>query len=134
VFYGDLYPNEECYDETIAQGLRLLLRCRRSAVFFSGSTVDYWDDQNCIGWVRGDQKQRKKRCAVIISNAHEHRVMKTHTIRMFIGEPDATYKNLFSSDEEVLRTDRTGWGNFLCRPSKVAIWVPLDFAFATDVV
>lgn len=65
-FYGDLYPNDECYDETVAHGLRKILRCRRSAAFVA-DTVDHWSDKNCIGWTRG----KEQKCAVLISNAEE---------------------------------------------------------------
>lgn len=65
-FYGDLYPNDECYDEAVAHGLRILLRCRRSHVCM-GETVDSWSDKNCIGWTRG----KEQKCAVLVSNADE---------------------------------------------------------------
>lgn len=53
-FYGDLYPNDECYDEIVAQGLRVLLRFRGSDAFFAGGQVDHWDSKNCVGWVGGN--------------------------------------------------------------------------------
>ena len=65
VFFGDLYPNEECYDAGTAAGLRVLLKIRKNVA--SGPVIDYWGDANYIGWVR--RGQGPKVCAVIISNA-----------------------------------------------------------------
>ena len=65
VFFGDLYPNEECYDAKTASGLRKLLRIRK--IVAGGPVTDYWEDANYIGWVR--RGHGYKICAVIISNA-----------------------------------------------------------------
>ena len=64
-FFGDLYPNEECYDAETASGLRKLLKIRKNVA--SGPVMDYWKDANYIGWVR--RGWGRKICAVIISNA-----------------------------------------------------------------
>jgi len=65
VFFGDLYPNEECYDAGTASGLRVLLKIRKNVA--SGPVTDYLEHPNYIGWVRSGQEL--KTCAVIISNA-----------------------------------------------------------------
>lgn len=65
-FYGDLYPNEECYDTKIADGLKLLLGARKK--FAYGTQRDYFQEHNCIGFAReGDGGHGG--CAVLISNA-----------------------------------------------------------------
>jgi alpha-amylase len=65
VFYGDLYPNEECYDENVAKNLALLIEARKK--FAYGSCEDYLQDHHCIGFARmGDS--RHPGCAVILSN------------------------------------------------------------------
>ena len=65
VFYGDLYPNDECYDEQTAQGLRLLMRARKD--FAYGPSRDYFDHPSCIGFVRmGDTAHDG--CVVVISH------------------------------------------------------------------
>jgi hypothetical protein len=64
VFYGDLYPNQQ-YDKGTSDGLRLLIEARRR--FAYGHTVDYFEDRNCIGFVRmGDGDHPG--CVVVISN------------------------------------------------------------------
>lgn len=67
-FYGDLYPNEECYDAKIADGLRSLLDARKK--FAYGTQRDYFQEYNCIGFTReGDGTHVG--CAVLISNASD---------------------------------------------------------------
>lgn len=70
VFYGDLYPNEECYDEEIATKLKILLQARK--IYAYGDTVDFFTTRNCIGFVRsGDASAGKPGCVVVLSNASE---------------------------------------------------------------
>jgi len=68
VFFGDLYPNKECYDAETAFGLRVLLKIRMKIA--SGPVTDYWTHANYIGWVR--RGQGHKVCAVLISNADSY--------------------------------------------------------------
>ncbi|CAA7267009.1 unnamed protein product [Cyclocybe aegerita] len=68
VFYGDLYPNRECYNENIARNIALLIEARKN--FAYGPTEDYNADRNCIGFVRkGDTTH--KGCAVVLSNRED---------------------------------------------------------------
>ncbi|OJT11484.1 hypothetical protein TRAPUB_12036 [Trametes pubescens] len=72
VFYGDTYPNQECYDERVAQGVRQLMDVRRK--FAYGSRADYFLEANCVGFARRGDVGRgegiaRGSCAVLISNA-----------------------------------------------------------------
>lgn len=68
VFYGDLYPNKECYNENVARNITLLIEARQK--FAYGPLEDYFHDRNCIGFVRkGDN--RHPGCAVLLSNKEE---------------------------------------------------------------
>jgi alpha-amylase len=75
VFYGDLYPNGECYDATTAEGLRLLMRARRDHAH--GSSKDYFEHPSFIGFVRMGDDSRSG-CVVIISKSNG----KTKFVRM----------------------------------------------------
>jgi alpha-amylase len=66
VFYGDLYPNGECYDALTAQGLRLLIRARRDYAY--GPSKDYFEHPSFIGFVRMGDASRSG-CVVIISKS-----------------------------------------------------------------
>lgn len=68
VFYGDLYPNKECYSENIARNITLLIEARQR--FAYGATDDYLAHPNYIGFVRrGDATHPG--CAVILSNKED---------------------------------------------------------------
>ena len=67
-FYGDLYPNEECYDAKVSEGLKALLRARKK--FAYGAQREYPHEKNCIGFVReGDGSHAG--CVVLVSNADD---------------------------------------------------------------
>lgn len=70
MFYGDLYPNEECYDPAIAQRLKRLMEARKK--FAYGARTDYFTHPNCVGFVRHGNPERdigQGGCAVLLSNA-----------------------------------------------------------------
>ena len=68
VFYGDLYPNNECYDPRIGPKLELLIQARKN--FAYGSTTDYFQYKDCIGWVRsGDVRSGYLGCAVVVRSS-----------------------------------------------------------------
>ena len=70
MFYGDIYPNNECFDEEIGSKLRQLILDRRK--FAYGPQRDYFLERNCIGWVReGDQAHDGS--VTLISNADDSR-------------------------------------------------------------
>ena len=72
VFYGDLYPNHECFDARTSAGLSRLLAARKHLAY--GLRTDYFTQHNCIGFVRAgtpaaDGHQRHSGCVVLVSNA-----------------------------------------------------------------
>ena len=68
VFYGDLYPNHEGYNENTARNLTLLIEARKK--FAYGPTEEYLADKNCIGFVRKGTATHNG-CAVIMSNKED---------------------------------------------------------------
>ena len=70
VFYGDLYPNEECYNERIAPKLKQLILARKKLAY--GTQRDYFVERDCIGFVREGstqpvQGEESGGCAVVLS-------------------------------------------------------------------
>ncbi|KAJ6494839.1 glycoside hydrolase family 13 protein [Mycena vitilis] len=123
VFYGDLYPNEECYDADTSQNLTLLINARKR--FAYGLCRDYFQDPNCIGFVRmGDLVHPG--CAVMLSNTEPEatNAVFIHTIRMFVGREHAgaVFRSYMSQDGRV-DIDADGWGVFSCSPNAVEVWV-----------
>jgi hypothetical protein len=68
VFYGDLYPNQEGYNENTARDLKLLIVARSK--FAYGPTDDYPAEKNCIGFVRKGTSTHGG-CAVVLSNKED---------------------------------------------------------------
>ncbi|KAI9060672.1 glycoside hydrolase family 13 protein [Trametes sanguinea] len=131
VFYGDLYPNRECYDERVAQGLRRLMEARKK--FAYGGRTDYFQELNCIGFLRkGDAKRGG--CAVLISNAdcpeEQQRSVDTpmHTIRMDVGtrNANAKYRPLFEPTDVVVQAGADGWASFTCPYGGLQVWTRAD--------
>ncbi|KAJ7756441.1 glycoside hydrolase family 13 protein [Mycena maculata] len=119
IFYGDLYPNKECYNENISQNLTLLIEARKR--FAYGPCVDYFQEHNCIGFVRmGDSIHPG--CAVLLSNKAESDDF-THTIRMRVGREHAgSVFRSFMSRGQRADIDTDGWGAFSCPPGRVQVW------------
>ncbi|KAJ6531810.1 glycoside hydrolase superfamily [Mycena capillaripes] len=120
VFYGDLYPNEECYNENISKSLTLLIEARKK--FAYGLCHDYFQDPKCIGFVRmGDLLHPG--CAVMLSNKETTEDF-THTIRMFVGrEHVGSVFHSFMSQGGRIEINKDGWGDFSCPANRVQVWV-----------
>ncbi|KJA26308.1 glycoside hydrolase family 13 protein [Hypholoma sublateritium FD-334 SS-4] len=126
VFYGDLYPNKECYSENIARNITLLIEARRH--FAYGATDDYLAHPNYIGFVRrGDATHSG--CAVILSNKEDDSGGHIHELRMNVGVENAgkTYASHMTKHGRV-EIDAAGWGTFSCFANNVQVWTPLEQA------
>ncbi|KAJ7773292.1 glycoside hydrolase family 13 protein [Mycena metata] len=121
VFYGDLYPNEECYNAEVSRNLTLLIEARKQ--FAYGPCHDYFQDAKCIGFVRmGDSGHPG--CAVILSNKEASAGDFTHTIRMFVGREHAgSVFRSFMSENDRTEIDSKGWGQFTCPANQVQLWI-----------
>ncbi|KAI0342861.1 glycoside hydrolase family 13 protein [Trametopsis cervina] len=122
VFYGDLYPNEECYDAAVSEGLKPLIQARKK--FAYGPQRDFFMEKNYIGFTReGDDGYEG--CAVLISNAHDvdSETSPAGTIRMNVGVRNGgqRYRSFLGHDGTV-DIDRAGWGKFP-RPTNLDVWV-----------
>ncbi|KDQ59237.1 glycoside hydrolase family 13 protein [Jaapia argillacea MUCL 33604] len=124
VFYGDLYPNEECYDEEIAQNLQALIEVRKR--FAYGPMEDYFATANCIGFVRSGDDLHPG-CVVLVSNDDERPKNSFQEVRMNVGITNAgcifrTYL------DPPLRTQVSsdGWGTFSCPANGLQVWVKID--------
>ncbi|TFK40368.1 glycoside hydrolase family 13 protein [Crucibulum laeve] len=123
VFYGDLYPNREGYNENTARNITLLIEARK--MFAYGATEDYFHDRNCIGFVRrGDENHPG--CAVILSNKDEGSGTFLHNLRMNVGIAHArTQYRSFMTQHGIVDIDKDGWGTFSCFANYVQVWVPV---------
>jgi len=119
VFYGDLYPNDECYDEDTSRTLKQLLLARKS--FAYGPMVDYFEHRNCIGFVRmGDSDHAG--CAVVLSN-DPMLDLSTCKIRMNVGSHLGTTFRSFFDGSRTIAIDHDGWGVFPSSVDGVEVWI-----------
>ncbi|KAH9850353.1 alpha amylase [Lenzites betulinus] len=130
VFYGDVYPNQECYDARVAHGLRILMDARRRYAY--GPRTDYFQEMNCIGFARRGDAQHAG-CAVLISNADcpsgeesdgEEEESPVHVIRMEMGQDNAhaRYRALFAPEDEIVHVGADGWASFACPYGALQVW------------
>ncbi|KAF9475389.1 alpha amylase [Pholiota conissans] len=120
VFYGDIYPNKESYNDSMARNIIMLIEARKK--FAYGPTVDYFAQPNCIGFVRkGDATHPG--CAVILSNKDDGSSTHLHELRMNVGSENAgkTYQSLMTQHGRV-KINEYGWGVFSCFANTVQVW------------
>ncbi|KAJ2917423.1 hypothetical protein MD484_g2971, partial [Candolleomyces efflorescens] len=120
VFYGDLYPNQEGYNDQTARALKILVEARKNYAY--GEQQDYFTERNCIGFVRKGDRGHPG-CVVLVSNKSGPSEFK-HEIRMNVGLANAraTYRSLMTQGG-TMTTDAQGWGSFHCFANTVQVWV-----------
>lgn len=124
VFYGDLYPNKEGYNDNTARNLTLLIEARQK--FAYGSMEDYPAEKNCIGFVRKGTATHNG-CAVVLSNLQDSSDAYLHELRMNVGIEHAgsTYRSHMTQHGRI-SIDAQGWGIFSCFANSVQVWTKLE--------
>lgn len=115
IFYGDYYglKDRRNFKNEIAR----LSKIRNK--FCYGNQDDYFNEKNCIGWLRhGDQKHPHK-CAVVISNKDKSK------IKMFVGKNEANkiYADYIGNSDAKIKIDEEGYGLFEANPNSVSVWI-----------
>ncbi|KAK7691063.1 hypothetical protein QCA50_006166 [Cerrena zonata] len=129
VFYGDLYPNKECYNEAIASKLKQLILARKK--FAYGTQRDYFLEHNCIGFVREGtiqpvQGSESGGCAVVLSIGDDvEGESHVYTLRMNVGKVNGggKYRPLLDPGSSQVETAADGWGLFTCHKGSLEVWV-----------
>lgn len=127
IFYPDLYgasyrdQGNDGNDYEIllekVDGIEQLLKARKENAY--GMQRDYFEDANCLGWIReGDGIH--KGCAVVISNKDQYEKP------MEMGRPYSgqIFHDLLGRFEEKVTIDENGWGNFPVPAGNVSVWIP----------
>ena len=126
VFYPDLYGasykdngedgNEyEIHLEKV-DAIEELIKARRN--FAYGEQRDYFEDANCLGWIReGDDEHSG--CAVVLSNKDAyHKSMEIG--KRYAGQ---TFYDFTGHLEDKITIDEKGWADFPCPAGNVSVWV-----------
>lgn len=122
VFYGDLYPNEECYHKEIARGLKLLIEARKNHAY--GKMKNYFTDKTCVGFVRLGTPQHPG-CATVITHQSSGVKFSQKHMYMHVGfaHGGSTYRALLSRSSANVEISEDGWGRFPSSPQGVEVWV-----------
>lgn len=127
IFYPDLFgahytdKDKEGNDQEIfldkVEKIEELLKARQ--LFAYGNQRDYFEDANCLGWVREGDGEHKG-CAVVLSNKDAyHKPMEMGA--QYSGQ---TFYDFLGWFEEKVTIDENGWGNFPVPAGNVSVWVP----------
>jgi len=125
IFYPDLFGSE--YTDTRNQQeikiimpkieiLPDLLKARQR--FAYGEQVNYFDQPNCIAWVRKGSDAASG-CVVIISNSEEG----CKEIDLGIENANTHYIDFLKNREDKIQTDENGKAVFRVNPKSVSVWV-----------
>jgi len=128
IFYGDLFPNRECYDPRIGKKLERLIRARKQ--FAYGSTTDYFQYRNCIGFVRSGDGERPG-CVVVVRSSFEKNSAFSGSeyaeeIQMRVLQKRSygtVFRDFLGGDARSVRLSSDGWGTFPCPVGQVAVWI-----------
>ena len=116
VFYGDYYGISGKYaQEDFKEVLDRLLAIRKDLAY--GEQNDYFDDANCIGWVRSGAENQSP-IAVLISNDQEN------SKSMFVGQEWANqiFVDLLGNHQDQITIDEEGYGQFPVSAASVSVW------------
>jgi alpha-amylase len=127
VFYTDLYGStykdkgndEQEHEITLEKlsALEALLYVRKNISY--GQQVDYFEAQDCIGWVRmGDDEHEHSGCAVVLSSGEES------SRRMQVGELHAgkTFVDYLGHFQHEITIEQDGWADFPVQGGSVSVW------------
>lgn len=119
VFYGDLYGMKGENPEEPSCGGKLANLVLARKLFAYGEQNDYFDEANCVGFVRRGTEDRKSGLACVMSNAEPGQ------IRMFVGKEHEgeTWTDVLGWQTEEVKIDGEGFGEFKCPGTSVAVWV-----------
>lgn len=126
VFYPDLYgahyvdKDKEGNDQEIflnkVDGIEEMLKVRKDHAY--GEQRDYFEDANCLGWVReGDDEHSG--CAVVLSNKDAYEKPMEMGER-YIGQ---TFYDVLGRTEDKVTIDENGWGTFPVPAGNVSVWI-----------
>ncbi|KOC12109.1 alpha-amylase [Aspergillus flavus AF70] len=119
VFYGDLYGTlgDKPLKRACKGKLPILTRARK--LYAYGEQQDYFDQANCIGFVRYGNARHPSGMACIMSNG------AAAEKRMYVGPKHANeqWTDIMQSHESVVTIDASGYGVFPVNGMSVSVWV-----------
>ena len=137
VFYPDLFGadyrdhgqdgNEHEVHMPKVHKIEELMTARKQYAY--GEQFDYFDDPNCIAWVRsGQQDMPGSGCVVVLSNAGGG------SKQIHVGLPlkGVQFHDMLGNVPDTVRIDDHGNGAFTCQPGSVSVWVKAESILIGD--
>lgn len=123
-FYGDLYGMKGENPEPPSCGGKLADIILARKLYAYGDQEDYWDDPNCIGFVRRGTHDKPFGLACILSNAEPGQ------IKMAVGEMHAgeVWTDVLGWAEGEVTIDDDGYGLFTTPGVSMGVWVNKEAA------
>jgi len=119
IFYGDLYGTKGDKSEPPSCGDKLADIALARKLYAYGEQDDYWDNANCIGFVRRGTHDKPHGLACLMSNTGPGQI-KMHVGVEHKGE---TWTDVLGWEQGDVKIDEEGNGEFNCPGTSVAIWV-----------
>ncbi|KAH8432285.1 alpha-amylase [Aspergillus melleus] len=121
LFYGDLYGIGKDVDDpmTPSCGGRLPILAKARKLYAYGEQQDYFDQPNCIGFVRYGNLYHPDGLACVMSNSGSSKK------RMYVGRRHAREKwtDILGWHTKVVTIDKHGYGVFPVSSMSVGVWV-----------
>lgn len=121
VFYGDLYgTKKESKPEGPVPHIADLILARK--LYAYGDQEDYFNEANCIGWVRRGTEEHPSGLACVMSNTAPGQ------IKMAVGEMHAGEKwtDVLGNETKEVEIGGDGFAMFPCATTSVSVWVCKD--------
>ncbi|CAF9916950.1 MAG: hypothetical protein GOMPHAMPRED_001165 [Gomphillus americanus] len=122
VFWGDLYGMQGERAEPPSCGGQLAHLILARHLYAYGQQEDYWDNPNCIGFVRRGTAEHHAGLACVMSNTGPGQ------IRMAVGDlhRGQTWTDVLGWETGEVVIDDEGYGMFPCSGTSVSVWVRKD--------
>ncbi|EAW07299.1 putative alpha-amylase [Aspergillus clavatus NRRL 1] len=121
VFYGDLYGIRKNVKRPMVPAChgRLPILTRARKLYAYGEQQEYFDERNCIGFVRYGNRRHPAGLACVMSNAGPAQK------RMFVGRRHAgeQWTDILQWHPETVTIDKDGYGLFPVSKKSVSVWV-----------
>jgi alpha-amylase len=119
LFWGDLYGTKGAHAAGPSCGGQLPVLSRARKLYAYGQQDDYFDEPNCIGFVRRGTWDRKDGLACVMSNAEPGQK------RMAVGPEHRgeIWTDLLGWEKTHIEIDAEGYGLFPCATMSVSVWV-----------
>lgn len=122
LFYGDLYGTQGEHSEPPSCGGKLPDLALARKLYAYGAQDDYFDNANCIGFVRRGTHDRPDGLACVMSNTGPGQ------IQMHVGpeHKGEVWTDVLGWEKGEVTIDEEGNGMFACPGTSVAVWVKRD--------